>query len=251
MNSHVAPEQPLLTLPGSVALSAFRVDKLLAGLKPGLRAAVSIDTRFVHFALLSQPLTAAEADVLAKILTYGTPGKAEPRGELRVVLPRFGTVSPWSSKATDIARNCGLGKVARIERGVAWYFAMQDGKPLRAKAERALAEAIHDRMTETVVGGLGEARRLFAHHAPGPLATVDLQGGGPQGARGGQFGDGPRARARRDRLPRRELREDGAQPHRRRAHDVRAGEQRALPAQDLQRLVDHRRQGARTRASSR
>ena len=178
MNSPVAPEQPLLTLPGSVALSAFRVDKLLAGLKPGLRDAVSIDTRFVHFALLSQPLTAAEADVLAKILTYGTPGKAEPRGELRVVLPRFGTVSPWSSKATDIARNCGLGKVARIERGVAWYFAMRDGKPLRAKVERALAEAIHDRMTETVAGGLGEARRLFAHHAPGPLATVDLQGAG-------------------------------------------------------------------------
>ena len=68
MNSRASPEQPLLTLPGSVALSAFRVDKLLAGLEPGLRAAVSIDTLFVHFALLSRPLTAAESDVLAKIL---------------------------------------------------------------------------------------------------------------------------------------------------------------------------------------
>ena len=123
MNSRASPEQPLLTLPGSVAVSAFRVEKLLAGLEPGLRAAVSIDTRFVHFALLAEPLAAAESDVLARILTYGTPGVAEPRGELRVVLPRFGTVSPWSSKATDIAHNCGLGKVVRLERGVAWYFA--------------------------------------------------------------------------------------------------------------------------------
>jgi phosphoribosylformylglycinamidine synthase len=178
MNSPVAPEQPLLTLPGSVALSAFRVDKLLAGFEPGLRAAVSIDTRFVHFVLLSEPLSAAESDVLAKILTYGTPGKAEPRGELRLVLPRFGTVSPWSSKATDIAHNCGLAKVVRIERGVAWHFAMQGGKALEGERERSLVEAIHDRMTETVVKDLAEARRLFAHHAPGPLATVDLLGGG-------------------------------------------------------------------------
>ncbi|NJD86444.1 MAG: phosphoribosylformylglycinamidine synthase [Betaproteobacteria bacterium] len=178
MNSPVAPEQPLLTLPGSVALSAFRVEKLVAGLPPGLRGAVSIDTRFVHFALLAEPLTAAESEVLAKILTYGTPGKSEPKGELRVVLPRFGTVSPWSSKATDIAHNCGLKKVARLERGVAWYFATRDGKPLREKSEIALAEAIHDRMTETVVKDLAEASRLFAHHAPGPLSTVDLMGGG-------------------------------------------------------------------------
>jgi len=129
MNSHVAPGQPLVTLHGSVALSPFRVDKLVAGLKPGLRACVSVDTRFVHFALASGPLTPAEAEILAKILTYGTPGKADPKGELRVVLPRFGTVSPWSSKATDIAHNCGLKKVVRLERGVAWYFATKTASP--------------------------------------------------------------------------------------------------------------------------
>ncbi len=178
MNSPVAPEQLLLTLHGSVALSPFRVDKLVAGLEPGLRAAVSVDTRFVHFALLAEPLTAAESDVLARILTYGTPGSDEPKGELRVVLPRFGTVSPWSSKATDIAHNCGLAKVVRLERGVAWHFAPKDGRPLGGEAHRALAEAIHDRMTETVVESFAEASRLFAHHPPAPLATVDLLGGG-------------------------------------------------------------------------
>ena len=178
MNSHVAPGQRLLTLHGSVALSPFRVDKLVAGLKPGLGEAVTIETRFVHFAQLAEPLTAAEGEVLARILTYGTPGAAEPQGELRVVLPRFGTVSPWSSKATDIARNCGLAKVARLERGVAWHFAFRDGKPMREKAELGLYEAIHDRMTETVVKSFAEAARLFERHEPGPLATVDLLGGG-------------------------------------------------------------------------
>ncbi len=178
MNSRVAPGQLLLTLHGAVAPSPFRVDKLVAGLPAGLREAVRVDTRFVHFALLDSPLPDDERAVLERILTYGTPGAGEPRGELRVVLPRFGTVSPWSSKATDIARNCGLARVARLERGVAWYFATRDGRPLEARSDRALREAIHDRMTETVVATLAEAAGLFATHEPAPLATVDLLGGG-------------------------------------------------------------------------
>jgi phosphoribosylformylglycinamidine synthase len=178
MISHAVPAQPLLTLRGSVALSPFRIDKLLAGLKPGLRDAVAIDTRFVHFALVSEALTPAESDVLARILTYGTPGTGEPTGELRVVLPRFGTVSPWSSKATDIAHNCGLAKVVRLERGVAWWFAMKGARPMRDEVEGALRESIHDRMTETVVDSFAAASGLFAHHEPQPLGSVDLVGGG-------------------------------------------------------------------------
>ena len=178
MNSHVAPAQPLLTLHGGVALSAFRIDKLVAGLEPGLRGRLAVDTRFVHFAQLSAPLTPAESEVLAKILTYGTPAGAAPGGELRLVLPRFGTVSPWSSKATDIAHNCGLEKVVRLERGVAWHFALKGGGTLAGEAERALHEAIHDRMTETVATSLAAAAGLFARHEPAPLATVDLLGGG-------------------------------------------------------------------------
>ncbi len=178
MNSHDASAQPLLTLPGSVALSPFRIEKLVAGFPPGLREAVAVDTRFVHFALLHEPLTAAESDILAKILVYGTAAAAAPQGELRLVLPRLGTVSPWSSKATDIARNCGLAKVARLERGLAYHFRMKDGLPIREKADEALRAAIHDRMTETVVDSLEEAARLFTHEAPRPLASVGLQRGG-------------------------------------------------------------------------
>ena len=176
MNS--APAQHLLTLPGSVALSPFRIDKLRAGLKPGLRDAARLEARFVHFVLLASAPDDAERRVLERILTYGTPAAGAPQGELRLVLPRFGTVSPWSSKATDIARNCGLAKVIRLERGIAFHVAMKDGGPLRPKVDRAIAEAIHDRMTETVVGSLEEATRLFERHEPRPLSTIPLAAGG-------------------------------------------------------------------------
>ncbi|HET6264663.1 MAG TPA: phosphoribosylformylglycinamidine synthase, partial [Usitatibacter sp.] len=170
MNPQDAPPQQVLTLPGAIALSPFRVDKLLAGLPPDLVGDIRVDTRFVHFVAISAPLDAAETQVLEKLLTYGTAATGAPQGTLRLVLPRFGTVSPWSSKASDIVHNCGLEKVLRVERGVAHYVSGSD--------PHALDAAIHDRMTETVVSGLEEAARLFEHHAPQPLTTVALLEGG-------------------------------------------------------------------------
>ncbi|MGZ5661699.1 MAG: phosphoribosylformylglycinamidine synthase [Usitatibacter sp.] len=178
MNPQDAPPQQVLTLPGAVALSPFRVEKLIASLPRALAGAIAIDTRFVHFAAITAPLSADETAVLEKLLTYGTPAHGAPRGELMLVLPRFGTVSPWSSKATDIARNCGLAKVARIERGVAYHVDARKPGALTGDSRRALEAAIHDRMTETVVGDPGEARRLFAHASPAPMATVDILGRG-------------------------------------------------------------------------
>jgi len=176
MNPQDAPLQQVLTLPGAVALSPFRVDKLLASLPHP--EAVSLDARFVHFVALSTPLTESEREVLAKLLTYGTPSSSEPRGALLLVLPRFGTVSPWSSKATDIARNCGLAKVVRIERGVSYYVAERDPGPSSDLTRRALERALHDRMTETVVARFEEAEALFSHAQPQPLARIDVASGG-------------------------------------------------------------------------
>ncbi|HEX7605400.1 MAG TPA: phosphoribosylformylglycinamidine synthase, partial [Usitatibacter sp.] len=178
MNPQDAPPQQVLTLPGAVALSPFRVEKLLASLPRPLAEAITVDTRYVHFAAISAPLSAEETAVLEKLLTYGTAAHGAPRGALLLVLPRFGTVSPWSSKATDIARNCGLARVARIERGVAYYIHARDPGPLSERSRRALDRAIHDRMTETVVDDLAEAQRLFAHARPRAMATVDIIAGG-------------------------------------------------------------------------
>ena len=178
MNSQDAPLQQVLTLPGAAALSPFRVEKLLASLPPSLAEAITVDARYVHFAAVIAPLSDAEHGVLEKLLTYGTAAPGGPRGVLLLVLPRFGTVSPWSSKATDIARNCGLVKVARIERGTAYYIAARDPGPLSERSRRALDRAIHDRMTETVVEHLEDAESLFSHAQPQPLATIDLLHGG-------------------------------------------------------------------------
>src|SRR5690349_3142117 len=134
MNSQDAPAQQVLTLPGAIALSPFRVEKLLASLPPLLAQAITVDARFVHFAAVDAPLSEAESQVLAKLLTYGTPPASEPAGTMLLVLPRFGTVSPWSSKATDIAKNCGLGKLLRIERGVAYHVTARDPGPLSERS---------------------------------------------------------------------------------------------------------------------
>ncbi len=178
MNPQGAPPQQVLTLPGAVALSPFRVAKLLAALPRPLAESITIDPRFVHFAAISAPLGAAETTVLDKLLTYGTPAQGAPRGTLLLVLPRFGTVSPWSSKATDIARNCGLDKVLRIERGVAYYVVARDPRPLAERSHTDLERVIHDRMTETVVGELAVAEKLFAQAAPRPSAAIDILAGG-------------------------------------------------------------------------
>ena len=164
----------ILKLRGSPALSAFRLDKLKASLT-GVSYA-RVQTEYWHFVESERPLNGAEHEVLARLLTYGPAAEKEGRGDLFLVVPRFGTVSPWASKATDIAHSCGLAAVKRVERGVAYWF----GKGLIGKFsddEKArIAAAIHDRMTEVVLQDLDAAAGLFAHVAPRPLSTVDLLG---------------------------------------------------------------------------
>ncbi|HET7202037.1 MAG TPA: phosphoribosylformylglycinamidine synthase, partial [Steroidobacteraceae bacterium] len=163
----------MLTFSGAPALSDFRLDKVLAAVREPVAHVETVDTRFLHFIETSAPLTAKDEAVVQALLRYGpTTHAAEPRGEMLLVVPRFGTVSPWSSKATDIAHVCGLANVVRIERGVAYF--VQSARPLQAHERMAVAAIIHDRMTETVLDSVDAAAGLFAHHAPQPLATVPV-----------------------------------------------------------------------------
>ena len=168
-------------LRGGPALSRFRLDKLLARIHAaGVTDVTSVQAELVHFVELREPLPAGRHETLRQVLDYGPGGTSEPPGgELRLVVPRPGTLSPWSSKATDIAHVCGLTEVARIERGVAWYFGTRLGAPLEAGALAMLLPLIHDRMTEVVIQGFDEAsRRLFQHAEPAPFTTVDALGAG-------------------------------------------------------------------------
>jgi len=160
----------ILKLRGGPAVSAFRLDKLNARLAAIDRSLRVTAAEFWHFADAERPLVPAERAVLDRLLDYGDP--AQPAaGPVRLVVPRLGTISPWSSKATDIARSCGLDAVRRIERGTAWFF---EKDSVAEAALRKALDLIHDRMTETVLASPREADALFARHAPRPLATVEV-----------------------------------------------------------------------------
>ncbi|WP_028989314.1 phosphoribosylformylglycinamidine synthase [Thermithiobacillus tepidarius DSM 3134] len=169
----------MLQIRGSAALSPFRLDKLMSALREKTPHIRHVYAEFVHFAELGGDLGADEHIVLERLLTYGPRlAEEEPVGQLLLVLPRFGTISPWSSKATDIARHCGLEKIRRLERGVAFYVRKADESALTSAERAALLPLIHDRMTEMVVDDLADAEGLFRHAEPAPLQTVDVLNGG-------------------------------------------------------------------------
>lgn len=162
----------MLILTGSPALSAFRKEKLLRAL-PGIQA---LSARYVHFVALSGTLDAHQSQQLETLLDYGPRLQEDAvEGESFVVVPRPGTISPWSSKATDICHSAGLDRVMRVERGVEYHLRVAKGTSLDRKA---LAAVLHDRMVETVLNDLQEAQTLFTQHEPRPLTTVDVLNGG-------------------------------------------------------------------------
>src|SRR5215472_11270015 len=168
----------MLEIPGAPALSAFRIAKLLDRLTSIEPAVRGLAARFVHFADLERPLTGAETELLGRLLTYGPTLPVDlsaAAGERLLIVPRAGTISPWSSEATDIARVCGLPSVRRVERGI--EYRLRAARALGGAQLRRLAPALFDRMTEMALLDAGEAARLFEHTEPTPLATVSLSGG--------------------------------------------------------------------------
>jgi phosphoribosylformylglycinamidine synthase len=169
----------MLQIPGAPALSAFRIAKLLVRLQALEPNVEDLQSRFAHFVDLSRPLQPAERDVLERLLTYGpridTAAARPDDGETLLIVPREGTISPWSSKATDIARVCGLDAVQRIERGI--LYTVSSKKPLGRERLAALAPELLDRMTEMALFETAEAERLFGHAQPKPLSRVSLASG--------------------------------------------------------------------------
>ncbi len=158
----------LRTYPGNQALSSFRKQKLLADIKRLAPAVKNLEARFIHF-VASEKLSASAEARLLELLSYGKPLINKPKGELFLAVPRPGTISPWSSKATDITHNCGLKDVRRVERGTAYYI--DSPKPLVRQAVTAL---LHDRMTETLLDDFDKAAVLFEQHQPQPMKIIKL-----------------------------------------------------------------------------
>jgi len=163
----------MLICPGAPALSDARLAQRLEVARASNPHITDLAANYVHVVDVEGGLDEAGRAVLDRLLQYGPSRVEHPvQGLLRYVLPRLGTISPWSTKATDIAHICGLAAVRRIERGVVWSIAGQ------VSDEPALYAVLHDRMTETVFEDLDEAARLFEHHTPRPLQAVRISTGG-------------------------------------------------------------------------
>ena len=168
----------MIRLRGAPAFSTFRTEKLLRQLQTINSEIAAVYAEFVHFVDLNQPLDSTQQQQLEALLTYGPCSEQNRSVDVEnpqaIAVPRLGTLSPWSSKATDIAKNTGLSAVNRIERGIAYYI--QGADPLSHEASAVL----YDRMVETLLGSFGEAAALFEHQSPRPLKTVDVLAGGRQ-----------------------------------------------------------------------
>ena len=180
----------MLILPGSNALSAFRSQRLLSQLQAVAPSIAAVGGRFYHFIDTGAPLGTDDTSRLSAMLTYGEPAPEalyEGVTEEFFVIPRLGTISPWASKATDIAHNCGMAHVHRIERGVGYTVVLKSGilgtgfgapKKLSESELEAVAALLHDRMTETVLRNADDARHLFNELAGKALERIDVLGQG-------------------------------------------------------------------------
>ncbi|MGB9429786.1 MAG: phosphoribosylformylglycinamidine synthase [Gammaproteobacteria bacterium] len=168
----------MLQFRGGPALSEFRIQKLLAVLRTLVPDVSGLAAEFHYFVNTSGSLSAGEERVLHELLAEGPlSAKQPPSGSLLLCVPRFGTVSPWASKATDIAHNCGLNKIRRIERGMAFYLTHSGASLHRSRLLR-VAHSLHDRMTQTVLFNTDEAAGLFHQTEPTALKTVAVLKGG-------------------------------------------------------------------------
>ena len=169
----------MLQIRGSQANSDFRITKLYDDLKKHFPQITGLNSEYQHFIDTSETLTKEQQTVLENLLTYGPVVPEVPHsGELILVLPRLGTISPWSTKATDIAHHCGLTQIKRIERGVAWYIQSQE--KLDESSCMEIASYLHDPMTESVVYKEAEAVKLFDELVPQALVEVDILANGKQ-----------------------------------------------------------------------
>ncbi len=159
----------MLKISGTSALSDFRINKLLAELQAVDPAIKAVSARFIHFIDIHSELSDSQSAILRQLLAYGSSqsGDDAASGRHLLVVPRSGTISPWSSKATEIARRCGLSEVNRIERGI--EYALDTNGPLSTSVNALL----HDRMTQTVLHAESEPD-LFAQHPPKTLLRVDI-----------------------------------------------------------------------------
>ncbi len=165
----------MLQIYGDSPFSRFRSDKLLSELQAVAPEIASFNARYIHFVALDESLSGEQQAMLEDLL--GSTGKSAGSGDLSVwVVPRIGTISPWSSKAKDIAHHCGLQSVQGLERGIQYDLILNPSSP--SGLSKKILPILHDRMTESVLSNIDDAQLLFEEAEPAPFVIVDILQGG-------------------------------------------------------------------------
>ncbi|MDH5356572.1 MAG: phosphoribosylformylglycinamidine synthase, partial [Gammaproteobacteria bacterium] len=164
----------MLCLPGSPALSDFRVQKLEQIISQQIDGVRGISSRYLHLIDVDEnTLSEHKRQILDSLLTYGpVQNQTSLAGQSFYVMPRAGTISPWSSKATDIAHQCGLSQIRRIERGIQYQVESD------SSSAALITDFLHDRMVEQVFESLDACKALFEAHQPKPVNQIELNSGG-------------------------------------------------------------------------
>lgn len=170
----MSPHRPVtLPLRGGLALSPFKKRRTLEAVQTQVPEVTDLMAEFIHFVHLSGELTVQAREILDALLHYGSAPRSLIAGQTLLVMPRPGTISPWSSKATDILRGCGLGSVERVERGIV-YTLKSAGDALSDEQLTAAGAMVYDRMTQVVRFDLGAGAELFSDRTPTPLRRIPV-----------------------------------------------------------------------------
>ena len=166
---------------GGSALSAFKSSKLLQTLKELNFSVCSLSSQYIHFLDCNPDFLAARSELLSSLLRYGegyASSETTKNNEtilMRVVVPRQGTISPWSSKATEIIHNCGFSNISRLERGTLFYIGLTEA-PSKSVV-KDIDALLHDRMTQMVLDDISKAEILFSRSDPKQMGSIDVKKG--------------------------------------------------------------------------
>ena len=153
---------------GISALGAFKTQSLQLKITQAQAGLKLLGAEFIHFADLNDNLDENKTKQLTQLLSYSEPLNINNAISSIVVIPRLGTISPWSSKATDIMHLCDMTQIKRIERAVVYHF---DAK---IKNQSAVLACVVDKMTESELSSIDEANTIFDNFEPRPFSNVDI-----------------------------------------------------------------------------
>ena len=157
---------------GIQALRKFKINTLNERIKrliPGLEI---IGTEYIHFIETDKELSQSNKKTLHKLLNYSPEVDLENSKHTITVAPRIGTISPWSSKASEICKLCGLSVISRIERGINYHL----NRIINANELVTLLELVMDKMTESHLQSLSDSELLFNELMPNEFITIDILG---------------------------------------------------------------------------